>query len=77
MRAESTVGRLESWEAGGMRLCLLSASRSTPRAVVAHSGSDGCVLLWKKSVKDMLDVVGSTKGYGMVDAWMELGVMNA
>lgn len=49
-----------------MRLCRFSTSRTTPRAVVAQFGSDGCVLLLKKSMKDMLDVVGRTKGKGIL-----------
>ena len=49
-----------------MRLCRLSTSRSTPRAVVAQFGNDGCVLLLKYSVNDILDVVGKTKGKGIL-----------
>jgi hypothetical protein len=40
-RADSTVERFEACEDGGMRLCRLSTSRTTPRAVVAQFGSDG------------------------------------
>ena len=58
--------RFEACEAGGMRLCRLSTSRRTPRAVVAQFGRDGWVLLLKYSVKDILDVVGRTKGKGIV-----------
>ena len=58
--------RFEACEAGGMRLCRLSTSRRTPRAVVAQFGRDGWVLLLKYSVKDILEVVGRTKGKGIL-----------
>lgn len=58
--------RFDAWAEGGMRLCLFNTSRTTPRAVVAQFGSEGCVLLLKKSVKDILEVVGSTKGNGIL-----------
>jgi len=67
LRAASTIGRLEGWDGGGRRLCFLSASRRTPRQVVADRGRDGWVLLLKKSVKDTLEVVGRANGKGMAD----------
>ena len=56
-----------------MRLCRFNTSRSTPRAVVAQFGRDGCVLLLKYSIKDMLEVVGKTNGKGIfVEYWLLL-----
>lgn len=61
---EETEG---AWEAGGRRLCRLRVSRTTPRWVLARGGSEG----WDSQVKleenEKEEVVGRTKGYGMLD----------
>jgi hypothetical protein len=63
---DETVVSEGAWEAGGRRLCFLSVSRTTPRWVLAWRGSEGCESQVKLDEKEKDDVVGSTKGYGMV-----------
>lgn len=58
-----------------MRLCRLRTSRNTLRAVVAQFGSEGCVLLLKKSVYEMPEVVGSTNGKGILGMSSEVTVV--
>lgn len=65
---------------GGDRLCFFRASLTTPRWPLAVNGSEGCESQLKHEEKENEDVVGRTKGKGILgeaDLWREpLPVVN-
>lgn len=63
---EMTVARLAPREFGGSRLCFFNASLTTPRCALAVSGRDGCESQLRDDEKAKDEVVGRTKGKGMV-----------
>ena len=58
--------RLLDCSFGGRRLWRLSASRRTPRYVLADSGREGCESLLKNVEKANEEVVGRVNEKGMV-----------
>lgn len=61
-----TEERWGDWAEGGRRLCFFRASRTTPRYVLAERGSDGWESHLTDAEKEKDEVVGRTKGKGMV-----------
>ena len=65
--------RCDDCSAAWRRLCFFSASRKTPRYVLAESVRDGCESLLKQEEKEKDEVVGSVSGNGMVVGWSGAG----
>jgi hypothetical protein len=65
---EITVAKLPMRAFGGSRLCFFKASLTTPRWPLAVKGSDGCESQVKQDEKENEDVVGRTKGNGILAA---------
>lgn len=59
--AESTFGRSAAWDGVGSRLWAFKTLRTAARWVEVVTGREGCVLLWKKCVYDISEVVGREK----------------
>lgn len=65
-RLDMTVVTFEICDDDGSLLCFLSASLTTPRYVLALRGSDGCELEVMLDEKEKEEVVGRTKGKGIL-----------